>query len=95
MTKVNVADMHDKLAKAGIPVVTVRLTREQQIEVEFAPEATPEQKAAAQEVVYAYDQEAEDAAKAARSVPVTAADIDAAKTVADLKALLHRMQGAQ
>lgn len=86
MTKIIVGDLHQKLADAGIPITTVRLTREQQVELEFGEAATDEQKAAARQIVDSYDQADEDANE------LTDADIDSAKTVGDLKALLKKMR---
>ncbi len=88
MTKINVGDLHDKLAAAGIPIVTVRLTRELKIELEFEANATDAQKAEAQALVDSYDQAAIDADK---EQPVSLDDINNAKSVADLKALLVKM----
>lgn len=94
MTKIAVGQLHEKLIGAGVPVVTVRLTKAQRIELEYEPDTTDAQKVVAEQVVAAYDQAAEDAAKAARNAPVTVEEIDAAKTIADVKTLLHRMRGA-
>lgn len=88
MTKINVGDLHQQLAAAGIPVVTVRLTRELKVELELADNATDAQKAEAQTIVDGYDQAAVDAAKVQ---PVSLDDINNAKSVGDLKALLAKM----
>jgi DNA-binding LytR/AlgR family response regulator len=92
MTKINVGDLHEKLAAAGIPVVTVRLTRELKVELELADNATDAQKAEAQTIVDGYDQAAVDAAKVQ---PVTLDDINNAKSVADLKAIVARMHATK
>lgn len=91
MTTINVGDLHDKLAAAGIPVITVRLTREMKIELELA-DATDAQKAEAQVLVDGYDQAAVDAAKVQ---PVTLDEINNAKSVADLKAIVARMHATK
>jgi hypothetical protein len=92
MTKINVGDLHDKLAAAGIPIVTVRLTRELKIELEFEANATDAQKAEAQALVDSYDQAAIDADK---EQPVSLDDINNAKSVADLKAIVARMHATK
>lgn len=92
MTKINVGDLHEKLAAAGIPVVTVRLTRELKVELELADNATDAQKAEAQTIVDGYDQAAVDAAKVQ---PVTLDEINNAKSVADLKAIVARMHATK
>ena len=88
MTTINVGDLHEKLAAAGIPVVTVRLTRELKVELELADNTTDVQKVEAQAIVEGYDQAAVDAAKVQ---PVTLDDFNDVKTVADMKALLIKM----
>ncbi len=88
MTKINVGDLHQQLAAAGIPIVTVRLTRDEKIELQVAEDATEEQRTQARAIVDGYDQAAIDAAK---EQPVSLDDINNAKTVADLKALLVKM----
>lgn len=92
MTKINVGDLHEKLAAAGIPVVTVRLTRELKVELELADNATDAQKAEAQTIVDGYDQAAIDAAK---EQPVSLDEINNAKSVADLKAIVARMHATK
>lgn len=86
--KINVGDLHEKLAAAGIPIVSVRLTRDLKIELEFETNVMNFQKADAQAIVDGYDQAAIDAAKVQ---PVSLDDINNAKSVADLKALLVKM----
>lgn len=93
MTYINIGNLHHKLAAAGIPIDGIALNRPNKpgISIDFMVEATDEQKASAQTIVDAYDQDSEDAAKAISLSPVTADDINATKTVPDLKALLIRM----
>lgn len=88
MTTIKVGDVHETLAKAGIPIVSVRLTRDLKIELEFETGMSDAQKANAQALVDGYDQAAIDATKAQ---PVTLDDINNAKSVADLKSLLAKM----
>ena len=88
MKKITPIDLHTKLEKAGIPIDGVS----QDGRIDFKDEATDEQKEAAAAILRDYDQEAEDAAKVPDAGDVTDEEIDAAKTVADLKVLLKRMR---
>lgn len=93
MTKIIVGDLHNKLAAAGINVISVRLIKEQQIELQFADGVAEADKARAQQIVKDYDQDAENAAKPSG---LTVDEINNAKTVTDLKALLvkqHNLKG--
>lgn len=88
-TKIKVGELDAKLRAANIIVDTVRLTSDQKIELVFPKDTDDSVKAQALTIVASYDQAAEDAAKARKEV--TQKDIDGAKTVDDLKALLTRM----
>jgi hypothetical protein len=93
--KIVVADLDAALRKAGVPFDGLALDRPGKpgITVDYQKEATPEQIAQAEQIIKDYDQEAVTATK---GQPVTQADIQAAKTVNDLKALLiqlHNLQG--
>jgi hypothetical protein len=93
MTKIIVGDLNNKLAAAGINVISVRLTKAQQIELQFADGVAEADKARAQQIVKDYDQDAENAAK---PTGLTLDEINNAKTVADLKTLLikqHNLKG--
>lgn len=95
MAKINVSDLHRKLAAAGVPIEGVALDRpgKKGISVDFLADATAEQKALAEQIIKDYDQTAEEAVKVK---PVTEEEINAAKTVNDLKALLirqHNLRG--
>lgn len=94
-SKIKVADLDAKLRAAGIAIDGVALDRpgKKGISIDFQAEATAEQKALADQIIKDYDQRAEDAAKVK---PVTEEEINAAKTVNDLKALLirqHHLRG--
>lgn len=95
MTKIIVGDLHQKLIDAGLPVVGVALDRPGKpgISLDFAETASAEQQAQAAQIVKEYDQDTVDALK---PQPVTEAEINNAKTVADLKTLLikqHNLKG--
>lgn len=97
MATINVTDLTAKLLAAGIPIQGVALDRPGKtgITIDFIEGengATDEQKAAAQKIIDNYDQDVEDAVK--QSDELTDADIDNAKTVADVKALLKKMRKA-
>lgn len=77
----HLAPLHDKLVAAGVPLLSVRL-KAGSIELEFADEATDEQKADAQKIVDAYDPDAEEAA------PSIIDEINNAKTLPQLKEAL-------
>jgi len=89
MSKIIVADLHQKLIEAGLPVESVALDRpgKKGVSIDFQQEATAEQKALAEQIVKDYDQDAVDALK---PKPVTLDDITNAKTVNELKALMIR-----
>lgn len=87
MTTIVLADLHDALKAANLPIISMR-SKAGAIELVFTDDATSEQKAAAQALVDSYDQATIDAKK---PQPVTMEDIEAAKTVADMKALMIRM----
>ncbi len=57
MAKVDVSVVTETLTAAGVPVITVRLTHAQAVEVEFANGVTDEQKAAAQTILASFRQE--------------------------------------
>lgn len=94
-SKIKVADLDAKLRAAGIAIDGVALDRPGQkgISVDFQAEATAEQKALAEQIIKSYDQDDEDKTKAQ---PVTAADIQNAKNLAELKDVLirqHNLKG--
>jgi len=91
---IKLSDLHEKIAAAGIPIQGVALDRPGKpgISIDFKDEATTEQRAAAEEIVRTYDQDAVDAAK---EKPVTIDDIHNAKTIPDLKAILIKLQQAK
>lgn len=96
MAKIKVADLHRKLAEAGIPIDGVALDRPGKpgISVDYQAEATPEQMTQAEAIIKDYDQEAEEAAKGDDTV--TLDEINSLKTVADVKAFLirqHNLKG--
>lgn len=90
MTKINVGDLHEHLRQAGIPIHGVALDRPGQpgISIDFTDDATETDKDYAQMLVDAYDQDAVDQLKS--GLDVSEAEIDSAKTVADLKVLLKK-----
>ncbi len=90
---INVGDVHTKLQAAGIPIHGVALNRPNKpgISIDFKDEATKEQRLEAQLIVADYDQEAEDAAKPAPAGVLTAEEINNAKSVQDVKALLLKL----
>ena len=88
MKKITPIDLHTKLEKAGIPIDGVS----EDGRIDFKDEVTAEQKEAAAAILRDYDQDVEDAAKVPDAGDVTDEEIDAAKTVADLKVLLKRMR---
>lgn len=55
-----VARLHEELAAAGLPVVTVRRLQGGNIEIEYAPSVTPAQRAIGESIVAAFDVNAED-----------------------------------
>lgn len=89
MTKIIVADVHQKLIDAGLPVDGVALDRPGKtgLSIDFGTDATDEQKAAAELIVKDYDQ---DAVNAAKEKPVSLDDFNGLKTIADVKALMIR-----
>lgn len=89
MTKIIVSDLHQKLIDAGLPVESVALDRPNKkgISIDFAKNATDEQKAAAELIVKEYDQ---DVVNAAKVQPVTLEDLQSIKTVNDVKVLMIR-----
>ena len=89
MSKIIVADLHQKLIEAGLPVESVALDRpgKKGISIDFQKDVTAEQKALAEQMVKDYDQSTVDAVK---PKPVTLDDITNAKTVNELKALMIR-----
>lgn len=54
----SVARLHEQLAAAGLPVVSVRLLRGQ-FEIELTPDATPQQNRQAEQLAAAFDANAE------------------------------------
>lgn len=88
MTPINLVNLHDKLTTAGIPVVSVRLTKDLQIELQLADDVTAEQKLSAAVIVEQYDQAAMDAAQPTFEGPLSVDEIEAAKSIPELKALL-------
>jgi len=89
MAKIVVADLHQKLIEAGLPVESVALDRPGKpgVSIDFQKDATAEQKALAEQIVKDYDQ---DAVEAAKPKPVSLDDINNANTVTELKALMIR-----
>jgi len=88
MKPIVLADLHDRLLAAGIPILSVRLTKDLAVELVFQEEATAEQKLSALVIVEKYDQAEVDAAKPTFDGPLSAEEINAAKTLPELKALL-------
>ncbi len=86
--KIVLADLHEHLIAADLPILAVRRTHEQKIEMVFTDEATEDQRKAAELMVREYDQEAVDEQK---PKPVTTDEINSAKSLADVKALMIRM----
>lgn len=89
MVTIDLATLHNKLIAANAPIISVRLTKEQTIELVFTDEATAEQKIAAQAIVTHYDQAADDAIKQAQVNSIvdampTKADVEGAKTITEL-----------
>jgi cell division protein FtsN len=87
--KITPIDLLTKLEKAGIPVHGTA----EDGRIDFKDEATPEQREAAAAILTDYDQDVEDEAKVAEATKgrVTEEEIEAAKTVGDLKALLKKL----
>lgn len=83
------AILHGKLMGAGIPIDGVSFHREMGYRIDFRTEATAEQRAQAQQMVATFDPN-EVQPETERNT-VTIDDINDAKTVADLKALLIKM----
>lgn len=89
-SKINVGDLHAKLLAAGVPIDGVALDRpgKSGISVDYQNDATPEQKAQAEQIIKEYDQDEEDASK----TPELSIDaILAAKSVSDLKTILIQL----
>ncbi len=87
MTKIVLADLHEKLALAGLPILSVRRMADD-VDLVFFDGATDEQIKAANQIVADYDQAAVESSK--ESDGLTLDEINSAKTVADLKALMIR-----
>jgi len=89
MAKIVVGDLHQRLVEAGVLIDSVALDRPGKpgVSIDFQKDATAEQKALAEQLVKDYDQSAVDAVK---PKPVTEEDINSAKTVNELKALMIR-----
>ena len=87
--KITPIDLLNKLEKAGIPVHGTA----EDGRIDFKDEATDQQKELAATILKNYDQDEEDEAKAAEAAKnrVTEEDVEAAKTVGDLKTLLKKM----
>lgn len=86
--RIVLADLHNALLKADVPILSVRRLPSGTIELVYGDDVTEAQKADGSAILAAYDQDALDAKKPKR---VSVDDINAAKTVADLKALLIQM----
>lgn len=89
MAKIVVGDLHQRLVEAGVLIDGVALDRPGKpgVSIDFQKDATAEQKALAEQIVKDYDQ---DAVEAAKPKPVSLDDINNAKTVTELKALMIR-----
>lgn len=74
---------------AGIPIDGVAFHRETGYRIDFRTEATAEQRAQAQQMVATFDPNEVQSEPENKSVTIE--DINDAKTVADLKALLIKM----
>lgn len=90
MNKINVGDLDAKLRAANIPIDGVALKQDGSIRIDFKgePDSTVIQQA--QAIVKAYDQDTENALKGDIR-KVTLEDIESAKTINDVKALLIKM----
>ncbi len=85
-----VSDVHALLTLLGIPVVTVRFSKDKGLEAEFEKEATPKQQQDAKAVMDTWNQAEVDAAKPDTTLTsgLTGEEVKAAKTVNDIKDLL-------
>lgn len=94
MTKIVVGDLHKKLSDAGVPIDGVALDRPGKpgVSIDFHVDATEEQKAVAAQIVKNYDQ---DVMEAEKVQPVTETEINSAKSIPDLKALMIRQYRAK
>lgn len=89
MTKIVVEDLDAKLRAAHIDIDGIALLADGSVRIDFRGEPDSATIQQAQTIVKAYDQDVENAAKV--NDKVTQTDIENAKTVADLKALLLKM----
>ena len=98
MAKIQVADVHDLLLRAGIAVDGVATAKGDQIDrIDFGAEATEAQQKEAWALVRAYDAEAaaiEREAKAAeqRAALETKVEISDANSIAALRAIIEKQQ---
>lgn len=98
MAKIQVADVHDLLLKAGIPVDGVATAKGDQIDrIDFGADATEAQQKEAWALVAGYDAEAaaiEREAKAAeqRAALETKVEISDANSIAALRAIIEKQQ---
>lgn len=95
---INVADLHDKIAAAGIPIHGVSYHRENGVRIDFKDDVTEAQRAAAKAIVDAYDQSVEDAKREALKQEQTAivealpskGDVSKVKSVEELAAMVEK-----